>query len=595
MEVNSMRKTITPIIIVTLILFIPILVSSQQNKEDEKFQKFMYEYFDAHWKFFPTLATLAGYHKYDNKLEDLGNKNVEKRHEALDKFNQQLVADVDKMQLSPDLQIDHEMMVDALDLQLLNHEGLIPWEYNPLFYSHIFTHCVRSLLIKEFAPAETRAQNAAERLKAMPKLIKQAKENLKTPPQLFTETAIKQFPAIINFYSSELPGLMESFSPTAKSKVQENLAKAISALQDFEQYLQNDLLPRSTGNMRLGDQAHRRYIRLKFQNSIPLDELVARSKADYNNIRREMFLVCIPFYKIMDPKINLENPPANLSEDQLINTTIRHVLDKIKGEHPTGEEFINRVKALVAELKGFIEEKQFFQAPEQDISIEAMPPEFQGTSWTQIHTPGGYETGGDYSILISPLPEDWDEEMKTTFLEEYNDFMLYFWTVRHVFPGQFVPFYYTQKNPSLVRKLYPNMPLIKGWSPYIEGMLPTSGFGNYDLRLRLNELKLRLRSAINFQLDFNIHEGGMTKEQAIAYMTRGGFQTLSEAERKWNHIILNPGEAAYAYVGLQEILDIEKDYKASKGESFERKEFLQKLLAYGALPIRHLKKKVLEQ
>jgi len=590
-----MKKTITPIIILTLILFVPILVTSQQNEEDAKFQKLLDDYFDAHWKFFPTTATLAGYHKYDNKLEDLGSKNIEKRHEALDKFNQELVAKVDKLVLSQDRQIDHEMTVDALDLQLLDHEGLIPWEYNPLLYNHIFTHCVRSLLTQEFAPAETRALNAAERLKALPKLIKQAKENLKTPPQLYTETAIRQFPAILNFYKAELPQLMEKVPEAAKSKIQENLAKVIPALEDYQRYLQNNLLPLSTGNIRFGEQAHRRYIRLKFQNNIPIGELVARSKADYKNMRREMFLVCIPFYKIMDPKINLENPPANLNEDQLINTTISHVLDKIKGEHTTSDEFIDRIKTTSDEVKSFILENQLFGVPEEEISIEAMPPELQGTGWTRTTSPGAYETTGSYSCLISPIPEDWDQTMRDSFLEEYNNFTLYFWGVRHVYPGQFIPLYFTQKNPSLVRKLYPNQPLIEGWPFYVEEMLPTSGFGNYDLRLRLNQLKLQLRSAINFQLDFNIHEGGMTKEQAVAYMTRGGFQTPAEAERKWNDIILNPGKAAFAYVGLQEILDMEKEFKNLKGDTYDRSEFLKKLLDYGALPIRHLRKKILEQ
>ncbi len=590
-----MRKIIAPIITIALILFIPILVNSQQNKEDEKFQKFVAGYFDAHWKFFPTLATLAGYHKYDDKLEDLGNKNVEKHHEALDKFNEELVAGVDKLKLSPELQIEHEMMADALDLELLDHEGLIPWEYNPLYYNNIFSHCVRNLLTKEFAPAETRALNAAERLKDLPKLIKQAKENLKTPPQLFTETAIKQFPAIIGYYTTELPGLIESFPQAAKSKAQENLAKVIPALQDYERYLQNDLLPRSTGNMRLGEQAHRRYIRLKFKNSIPINELLAIAKADYRNIRNEMFFVCVPFYKIMDPKIDLKNPPPNLTEDQLYNVVISHVFERLKQESNATKEYVERIKASVEEIKNFLTKNSLLELPEEELNIQVMPTECQRSSWTRILTPGAYDTAGDYTVQISQMSEDWDQEKRTDFLKEYNDFMLYFWTVRYVYPGQFVPLYYTQRNSSIVQKLYPNLPLIKGWPCYIEGILPTSGFGNYDLRLRLNELKFRLRAAIDFQLDFNIHEGGMTKEQAIAYMTRGGFQTVAEAERKWNYIILNPGEAAYVYVGFQEILDMEKDYKALKGESFDRKEFLQKLLEHGSLPIRHLKKKMQER
>jgi uncharacterized protein (DUF885 family) len=81
----------------------------------------------------------------------------------------------------------------------------------------------------------------------------------------------------------------------------------------------------------------------------------------------------------------------------------------------------------------------------------------------------------------------------------------------------------------------------------------------------------------------------MTKEQAIQYMTRVGFQSGVEAEQKWNRILLNPCNAAYAYIGYQEISDMEKDYKKLKGEAFSQREFLQRLLGYGALPIRHLK------
>jgi uncharacterized protein (DUF885 family) len=95
-------------------------------------------------------------------------------------------------------------------------------------------------------------------------------------------------------------------------------------------------------------------------------------------------------------------------------------------------------------------------------------------------------------------------------------------------------------------------------------------------------------------LEIYIHEGDMTKEQAIDQMTKNGFQTQAEAERKWENIILHPGDAAYAYVGFQEILDMEKDYKKLKGDSFSQKEFLTKLLSNGAIPIRTIKAKILQ-
>ena len=94
---------------------------------------------------------------------------------------------VDVTKLSPEAQIDHEMIRDALDIEVLKNENLLPWEYNPIFYNEIFINCIRSLFSKEFAPLETRAKNAAERLKALPKLIKQAKftRNIKSSTIIF--------------------------------------------------------------------------------------------------------------------------------------------------------------------------------------------------------------------------------------------------------------------------------------------------------------------------------------------------------------------------------------------------------------------------
>ncbi|MEE9390048.1 MAG: DUF885 family protein, partial [Candidatus Aminicenantaceae bacterium] len=249
---------------------------------------------------------------------------------------------------------------------------------------------------------------------------------------------------------------------------------------------------------------------------------------------------------------------------------------------------------MANEIKDFISNNQLLAYPDGNLNIEPMPSCSQGIMMARTVAPGAYESTGSLSIQVSPICEDWDEEQTNSFLQEYNNSYLYFWTVRRVYPGEFIPLSQTGKHPSLIRKLYPNKALIKSWPITYEELLVTSGFGNYDLRLRLNQLKNLLKTVLDFQLDINVHQGGMTKDQAMRIMTINGFQTQAEAERKWNSIILNPGDALFSYVGYQEILDMEKQYKNLNGESFSKKEFMDKLLSYGALPLRRLKKKILE-
>jgi hypothetical protein len=566
----------------------------QQSQEDAKFAKALNLYYDDLWKFYPTAATLAGYYKYNDKLEDMSTDNIEKRLEALDVHNQELVAKIAKAKLSADNQIDCDIIIDALEMELFKLENLVPYQYNPIFYNDLLLQSVRSLFLREFAPLDTRVKSATERLKQLPNLIKQAKENLKTPAQIFTEKALQQMPAIIDFYKSELPKLVESAAADGKVKCLAENSKAITALEDYQKFLQNELLPRSTGNFRLGGQAHQRLFRLTCQSNILIDELLSRYKADLNNLRREMAMVAMPFYRIMYPNINMEQLSTQYNEEQLRNIFIKGVFDKIKDNHVEKGELVNRIKSTKEEVKNFLTKTQLIELPAEDLNIEPLASAYQGLDWTVLSGPAPYETTGPFTLFLSPIPDSWTNDQVTSYLEEYNNFFLYYWTIRRVYPGQFVPLYFNHKNPSISRKLYPNMPLVRGWSAYIEDMFVNSGFGEYDLRLRLNQLKYQLRSVIDFMLEIYIHEGDMTKEQAIDQMTKNGFQTQAEAERKWENIILHPGDAAYAYVGFQEILDMEKDYKKLKGDSFSQKEFLTKLLSNGAIPIRTIKAKILQ-
>lgn len=561
-----------------------------QSPDDAKLQKMIDAYLDGMWKFFPTSATLAGNAKYNDRLEDFGSGPIGKRTDALDAFNQELVAKVDKAKLSPENQVIHSMMVDALDLEFVKFENLLPWEYNPLYYNEILLQSVRSLLVKETAPLDARIKSATERAKLLPGLIKKAKDNLKTPAQIYTETAIKQMPAIIEFYRTEVPAL--AANAVAKNGFQAEIAKVVAALEDYQRFLQNDLLPKSTGNFRLGADTHIRLLRMTSQGNIPIDELVARANADVKNIRREMFLVCIPFYKIMYPGINLEQLTTQRSEEEVKNIVIKGVLDKIKVEHVRRDEFVAKIASSAANVKAFLAQTKLIDLPDAELAVMPMPAALSGTAWTRLVAPGAYESNGGYAFHVMPIPADLTNEQATSFLEEYNDFSLDSLTVQKVFPGTFVPTFFARKDPSVVKKLFANQALLKGWPAYTEEMLINSGFGNYDLRLRLNQLKLMLKIVLDFQLELNIHQGGMTNEQAVNYMVRTGFQTDAEAEAKWKSILLNPGDSALTYIGYQEILDLEKDMKKLKGNAFVQKEFAQKLLSFGAIPLRELKIKL---
>ena len=582
-----MKKIMICLTVLAVFAFGWNTLSGQAAAEDGKFKKFLDNYFDAYFKFFPTSGTLADYYKYNDSLEDFSSRAVDRFHDALDGFNQEIVAKIDKTKLSPEGQIDYDIMVTALERVYIDFENLLPWEYNPLYYNTIFINSVHSVLNGDFAPLDARVKSATERCKQIPNLVRRAKDNLKTPAQIYTETAIEQMPAILAFFRNEAPALVQGSAGSAAFTAEQ--AKAVAALEDYLNFLKTEVLPRSTGNFRWAE-AHSRLMRTLVQGNLTQDELVARSRADYNNIRREMLLVAISFHKIMYPEIDIER--LQKPEEEMRDYIIQNVFNKIQTEHTTRDGFIAAIRSAADGVRQFLTEKNLVELPADTLAIEPMPAYLRGVSMNQLILPGPFQAAGSSKFLLAPIPEGWSAEKAASFLQEYNDFFIDFFTVQRVFPGMFVPAIVNFKTGSLVRKAVPNQALLRGWPVYIEEMLVTNGYKDYDLRVRLNQLKLMLKNVIDFQMELNIHQGEMTKEQVITYMTRRGFQTEAEAESKWNHILLNPGDAALAYIGFLEIFDLEKDYKAVKGADFEARDFLKALLNHGAVPLRNLKMKL---
>ena len=554
-----------------------------QAPEDAKFKKFQDTFWDAYFKFYPTAGSIQGFVKYNDKLEDPSESSLDKFHEILDGLNGDLVK-IDQSKLSADNQLEREMLLDFIDLEFLKLQTLLPWDYNPLLYNDLFIQSMRSLLVKN---GPSGAAAAAARAKLIPGLVKRAKDNLKTPPQDYTQAAIDQLPAILDFYRIEVPKLSGG-APA----LQTDLVKAVAALEDYQRFLKGELIARSTGNFRMGE-AHLRTLRRTTQGNLPIiEEVVQRSLADFNNIRREMLLACISLYKLMYPSVDTEQLGRTKGEEGARNIIIQGVLDKIKGDHVGRDEYIPRISTAAANLKSFIEQQGLLNLPEEALAIEPMPPYCSDGSWTRLMTPGAFEAGGPYTLFVHPVPTAWSAEDAESFMEEHNNYYMDFMVIQRIFPGPFVPTYFTRKDPSVIKRMAPNKGLLRGWPIFLEDMFMEKGYGNYDLRMRINQLKLLLKNVIDFQMDINVHEGTWTKEKVVEYMTVRGFMTKAEAERRWRQIVLSPGEGALAYIGYQEILDMEKDARKLKGDAFNEKDFLQKLLSYGAIPLRTLRIKM---
>ncbi len=114
----------------------------------------------------------------------MAESDIEKYLAGLDKFNAELINKIAKDKLSPEAQIDIELIRNLIDYDhQLRLEKIAPQLLNPQVLQRR-----RSSLLQPGRGIERRQRRrakkaATERLKAIPGLVKQAKENLKTPPK----------------------------------------------------------------------------------------------------------------------------------------------------------------------------------------------------------------------------------------------------------------------------------------------------------------------------------------------------------------------------------------------------------------------------
>ena len=150
-------------------------------------------------------------------------------------------------------------------------------------------------------------------------------------------------------------------------------------------------------------------------------------------------------------------------------------------------------------------------------------PEFKrgnSTAYMQSAPPLDPNALGFYAV--SPPPKNWDAQRVRSYLEEYNSHMNQILTIHEAYPGHYVQLEYANRNSSLIRKVLGSGVYIEGWAVYTEQMMLDQGYGNGDLRLRLNQLKFYLRAVANAILDHKMHCTQMTDDEALAFLTRRG-------------------------------------------------------------------------
>lgn len=571
-------KSVTYSLAVALSLFATNLFATP---EDERFQKLAKDYIEGLLQVSPEFATGLGDHRFDDKLSDYSDEAEAKELKRARDFRQQLEAFSDLTKLTGPNKVDVRLLKDNIDNEIFGIEELKERSWNPLLYNESLANSLYLLVARDFAPPEKRAASIKARMEKIPAVIAQAKANLKNPPQVYTETAIDQTQGAISLIKEGLNETLDK-APKMKADLAPLQEKTIAALNDYKTWLKNDLLPRSTGDFRIGADKFRKKLRFALSSDMSMEDLMKAARTDLEQTQKAIYETALPLYKKQNPNAD----EATLADRKKVTAA---VLDKLAEQRPTDDTIVAYSKTVLKEATDFVKAKNLIKVPTTPVDIVVMPEFKRGQSIAYCDSPGALEKNGKTFFAVAPTPDDWTKERKESFFREYNNFMIRDLTVHEAMPGHYLQLAHSNefKAPTLVRSIFQSGTFIEGWAVYTEQLMAEAGYGGPEVKMQ--QLKMRLRVICNAIIDQSIHAGNMSEQEALDVMMKEGFQQEGEAVAKWKRARLSSTQLSTYFVGVTEHLAMREKAKARDGAKFDLRKYNDTVLSFGSPPVKYVR------
>jgi uncharacterized protein (DUF885 family) len=550
------------------------------TSQDDAFQKAAHDYIEQYLQANPEDATELGDHRFDGELTDYSAEARAKDLGTQKEFRDKLNA-IDGSHLTGANSIDFRILKENIDYEIFRAEELKEPEWNPLVYMQSLANSLYLLVARDFAPAEKRIPSLRQRLERIPRVIAQAKANLQHPPRVHTETAIEQTQGAINLVHEGLAPLLDA-APQKKKELAPLQEKTAAALGDYQKWLQNDLLPRSDGNFRLGVEKYRKKLHFALASDLSMEEIMKRAQADLKQTQTAIYETALPLYKKYFPKADSATP---LDKHKVTAA----VLDKLAEQHPDDATVVGYAKEVVTEATNFVRSHNLVTIPDTPLDVIAMPEFKRGVAIAYCDSPGPLDKTGKTFFAVAPTPKDWSKERKQSFFREYNNYQIRDLTVHEAMPGHYLQLAHANefRAPTLVRAIFRSGPFIEGWAVYTEQMMAEQGYGGPEVKMQ--QLKMRLRAIANAILDQSIHAGNMSEKEALDLMMKDTFQQEGEAVAKWKRARLTSAQLSTYFVGGTEHLDLRAAAQKKLGDQFNLKKYNDQVISYGSPPVKYVR------
>ncbi len=516
----------------------------------------------------PLFADRIGIHTYDDRLPDESSRGRLMRAAWLRAWRSTVAAAASEA-ADPAQRANARALEDTIDLELFESATIRPYVTDPTTYTDVLGDAVYQLTSRTFAPEAVRLRNVASRLKRMQTIVDAARANLVRPARVATLQAIDENRGTLEMIAA-LP---------ARDGIAASRPAALRALRDLGAFLAGPLLARSTGSPRAGAAVYDRELRLAEGTDEPRASLVRRARVAFDATRSQMLALVLPFDRQFFPAAL-----ADESKPNAVDVVVRRVLDRLAQDHPGREGIYAAARDDVAAARRFVIAHNLLTLPQPDtLHVAPTPPFLAGAAGAMFDGPGPFAPLGQAYYYIDTIPGAWTPAQVGSYLRDNNTYELKMLSLHEAMPGHYVQTRYNAIAPSLVPRVFANGSFVEGWAVYIEGMMVDAGYDDADPRLKLFQLKWRLREEADFLIDAGFHAGSLSHAQLEDLLVRQAYQEREQIDEKWHRLELTHNQLSSYFVGLDAITRTRDAMRAKLGARYDLRRFNQALLEIGSV------------
>jgi len=557
-------------------------MDSEESGPDLEFARLAGEYLDDRAERHPELATSLGDHRFDGRLADPSAAALADERRALDSWAARLDA-LDPGGLSAEHRVDAAIMADSVARRVFELDELAEHTWNPLLANP--GRAIYMLLARDFAPLPDRLASVAGRLAEVPGVLAEARRQLGAMPRVHLETAIGQFDGTIALVGSQVDAAL-SAEPSCGRRLAEVRPAALEALAEHRAWLSSRLASAAPGpdgdrDPRIGSELFARKLSLTLSAAADADAVLARAQADLDQVSAQI--------------ASLASSMAGTAGSGPL--VVRQVLDRLAEDVPDDATILGLCRDALAAQIAFVTDRRLVTVYDDPVEVIPMPEIDRGVAVAYCDSPGPLEPAPlPTFIAVSPTPADWTPQRVASFYREYNRHMVHNLMVHEAMPGHYLQLQHSRRftgSRTAIRAALRSGSFVEGWAVYTERIMAEQGYpGDGDPRVngpvRMQQLKMQLRTIINAILDARIHGHGMTEAEAMALMTERGHQEEGEAAGKWRRALLTSAQLSTYYVGYTEVSDLAGDLRAAR-PGIADWEVHDRILAHGSPPARLLR------